>query len=213
MSNKELKQLAKQSLKGNWGTAILGYLLPSVLTFVLIALVAVMIAESPTETQNAAAGLTTLVWIVFVAGGLNLGISLIFLNISRQETARIGQVFHFFTNGRRLLRSMGWLWLQSIYLFLWSLLLVIPGIIKSYSYALSHWILIDHPEISVNEAITRSRKMMDGYKWKLFVLQLSFIGWFLLGFLTSGLAFFYVIPYYHATMTQFYRKLNGELNG
>jgi uncharacterized membrane protein len=65
---------------------------------------------------------------------------------------------------------------------------------------------------SITEAITKSRKMMNGHKKELFALQLSFMGWFLLSLLTLGLGFFWLIPYYSATEAQFYRKIKGEMN-
>ena len=74
------------------------------------------------------------------------------------------------------------------------------------------YILIDHPELPVNEAITKSREMMNGHKLELFALQFSFIGWSLLSMLTLGLGFIWLIPYYYATEAQFYRKIKGEMN-
>lgn len=73
-----------------------------------------------------------------------------------------------------------------VYIFLWSLLFLIPGIIKAYSYAMTPYILAEHPELSVNEAIDRSRAMMKGHKFDYFFLQLSFIGWMLLSIITLG---------------------------
>ena len=78
---------------------------------------------------------------------------------------------------------MGWLLpeiLQGLYVALWSLLLVIPGIVKSYSYAMAPYIMAEHPALTANEAITESRRIMDGNKWRLFCLDFSFIGWELL---------------------------------
>ena len=88
--------------------------------------------------------------------------------------------------------------LRSLYVALWSLLLVIPGIMKSYSYAMTPFILADHPEMTANEAITASRKLMDGHKWELFVLGLTFIGWELLSALTFGLGALWLNPYKNA---------------
>jgi uncharacterized membrane protein len=101
--------------------------------------------------------------------------------------------------------------LQGIYLFLWTLLFWIPGIVKSYSYAMTNYILIDNPNMTANEAITESRKMMDGHKMDLFLLDLSFIGWYILSIFTFGILLLYVAPYHEAARAQFYADLTGPV--
>lgn len=103
--------------------------------------------------------------------------------------------------------------LKSIYTFLWTLLLVIPGIIKSYAYRMVPYILADNPELASDEAITLSSKMMDGNKFALFVLELSFIGWYFLGALALGLGVLFVNPYYNATEAQLYLVLRDNAIG
>lgn len=100
--------------------------------------------------------------------------------------------------------------LSTIYIFLWTLLLIIPGIIKSYSYALTPYILVEHPEMSANEAIEESMRLMDGHKFDLFYLQLSFIGWAILSILSLGLGFFWLIPYQMTAQAAFYRDIKNE---
>lgn len=102
--------------------------------------------------------------------------------------------------------------LSTIYIFLWTLLLIIPGIIKSYSYALTPYILVEHPEMSANEAIEESMRLMDGHKFDLFYLQLSFIGWAILSILSLGLGVFWLIPYQMTAQAAFYRDIkNGAM--
>lgn len=100
--------------------------------------------------------------------------------------------------------------LITIYIFLWTLLLIIPGLIKSYSYALTPYILVEHPEMSANEAIEESMRLMDGHKFDLFYLQLSFIGWAILSILSLGLGFFWLIPYQMTAQAAFYRDIKNE---
>lgn len=101
--------------------------------------------------------------------------------------------------------------LVPIFTFLWSLLFFIPGIVKSFSYAMTFYILNDHPEYSATQAITESRKMMHGHKGELFVLYLSFLGWDLLSLLTFGiLEIVYVAPYKAAAVAGFYDAIKGE---
>lgn len=104
-------------------------------------------------------------------------------------------------------RALGCCVLTGLFIFLWSLLFIIPGIIKAFSYAMTPYILLDHPEMGVSEAITESRRIMDGHKWELFCLNLSFIGWILLGILTLGILFFWLTPYMSITHAAFYRSL------
>ena len=100
--------------------------------------------------------------------------------------------------------------LVTLFTFLWSLLLVVPGIVKSMAYSQTFFIMNEHPEYAGREAIDASQEMMRGHKWEYFVLNLSFIGWFLLSSLTFGLLLFYVMPYYQATMAEYYRYLKEE---
>ena len=104
--------------------------------------------------------------------------------------------------------------LTSIYVFLWSLLFFIPGLVKSYSYALVPYIRADRPELSANQTITLSRKLMNGNKLRLFLFDLSFIGWSILGLLTCGiLTAFYVMPYYNCSKAEVYRSILAENPG
>lgn len=93
-------------------------------------------------------------------------------------------------------------------IFLWSLLLIVPGLVKGYSYSLVSFLLAENPELSGKEARAKSEALMDGSKWNAFVLDLSFIGWWLLSGLTLGiLAFFYVTPYVSLTGAELYKAL------
>ncbi len=101
--------------------------------------------------------------------------------------------------------------LRNVFISLWSLLLIIPGIVMSYAYAMTPYLLSDYPELQAKEVTDLSRKMMKGHKWDLFVLDLSFIGWMLLSVLTLGiLEVFYVGPYMASTRAAFYEELKAR---
>lgn len=102
------------------------------------------------------------------------------------------------------------MFLRSLYTFLWTLLFIIPGIIKSYSYRMVPFILTDNPQMDAANAITLSRQMMDGEKWKTFVLDLSFIGWYLLGMLACCIGILFVSPYAYSTQAQLYLVLRDK---
>ena len=128
------------------------------------------------------------------------------LVLAKGEKAEFNQTFAGFSN---FVNNFVTGLLYTIFLFLWCLIPVV-GIIKSYSYAMTFYIMKDHPEMKKAEAITASRKMMNGHKMDLFILQLSFIGWILLSCLTFGILLIYVGPYMSATEAAFYEKLKAE---
>ena len=99
--------------------------------------------------------------------------------------------------------------LQSVYVLLWSLLFVIPGVIATYSYAMTEFILAEHPELTASEAIARSKEMMSGNRWRLFCLHFSFIGWDILSSLTLGIGNLWLRPYKQAANAAFYREISG----
>ena len=93
---------------------------------------------------------------------------------------------------------------------LWSLLFIIPGIVKSYSYSMAYFIKVDHPEYTATQAITESRRIMDGNKMKLFLLDLSFIGWMIVGTFCLGVGVLWANAYLQAAHTEFYRDIIGD---
>lgn len=100
--------------------------------------------------------------------------------------------------------------LEMVYIFLWSLLLVIPGIVKKYSYSMAQFIKVDHPEYTATQCLDESRKMMNGHKWKLFCLELSFIGWMIVGSLCFGVGSLWVSAYMSAAEASFYEELKAN---
>ena len=148
-------------------------------------------------------GIGTLV----VFGPLTVGIATYYLNMVRdtEEKNNFLSILFSFKVGKRYLLGV----LQALYLALWSLLFVIPAIVKFFSYALAPYIMAENPHMSANEAITESRKMMDGNKANLFKLYLSFIGWFILmGVPVIGVAIaIWVMPYVQAAVAEFYEEV------
>ena len=102
------------------------------------------------------------------------------------------------------------MFLNRFFVFLWSLLLFVPGIIKTLSYAMTNYILVDKPELSANEAINLSKDMMYGHKFDLFYLYLSFAGWFILCLFTLGIGFLWLYPYAQAAQVSFYLDVKED---
>ena len=99
--------------------------------------------------------------------------------------------------------------LQGVYVFLWALLFVIPGIIATYSYAMTSYILAENPELTASEAIDMSKEMMEGNRFRLFCLHMSFIGWAILCVFTFGIGYLWLAPYMQAAQAAFYREVSG----
>ena len=147
--------------------------------------------------------------VVFFKNMVHLVMARIFMEESTYDSVPLQRVFYFSATGKWIKSALSYLKYQ-IYLTLWSLT-VIGGFIKQYSYAMVPYILAENPDMTGSEAITLSRKMMDGHKWEMFCLDLSMIGWFLLDFVTVGIAgIFWCNPYYTAVRTQYYRQLRAQ---
>lgn len=148
-------------------------------------------------------------WILSIAISLMqtvlaYGLTIFCVNISRMRKADFGNLF----DGFALFFKVIWLSiLTGIFVYLWSLLLIIPGVVAAYRYRQAFYILLDHPEMSALECITASKNMMNGHKWELFVLDLSFIGWGLLTVIPFVSV--YVTPYMEVTCAGYYDALVG----
>lgn len=145
---------------------------------------------------------------LFVFHPLEIGCTRFFL-CNTQEHTELDALGHGFTHN--YWRSVGTIFLRNLFVVLWSLLFLIPGIIKGYSYRLVPYILADDPTIGAMDAIDLSREMMDGRKWNAFVLDLSFIGWVFLALITCGLAgILYAGPYKAAVDAEFYLSVRND---
>ncbi len=128
---------------------------------------------------------------------------------ARNGESTINHVTYGFSSGKwmNIVKTM---FLRSLFTYLWTLLLIIPGIIKYYSYRMVPYILAQNPDADSFEAIAMSKEMTDGHKMDMFVMDLSFIGWFILGGLLFGIGTILVMPYYNATYAELYYTLKGE---
>ena len=190
MCAKDFRSAAWQQLKGKWGV--------SVLVFLVYTLIAVLANVT---------GFGSIFMFIF-GGAFEFGLASFALGISRTRIGWLEDLFDGFRTGLGTNIVAGIL--TSLYITLWSLLLVVPGIIKRYSYAMTFYILADNPDMAASDAITYSREMMNGNKWRLFCLDFSFIGWILLSVLTCGILLFWVAPYMAVARAQFYDSLKSE---
>ncbi|MDD4122386.1 MAG: DUF975 family protein, partial [Eubacteriales bacterium] len=137
-----------------------------------------------------------------------LGYAMFCISLFRKRETSPAEVLYGF---ERFVKSFGLYIVISLFIFLWALLLIIPGIIAAYRYSMSFYILADNPDMGIMEALNRSKIMMRGNKWKLFCLNLSFIGWAILCVLSFGVGFLWLIPYVEVSIIAFYDIANGSL--
>lgn len=190
---KEMRATAAAALKGKWGDAVLTTLV--LLAIVMVA--SVILAFCGPLSLVATIGAVVLEAALMVA----------FLKMIRTgETIKTECIFSFFKETRLWVTML----LVFVYTFLWSLLFIIPGVIKGLAYAMTPFILNDNPNLQNNEAIELSMAMMDGHKWDLFCLQLSFIGWALLCTLTFGIGYLWLLPYIYTSYAAFYEDVKAE---
>lgn len=142
-----------------------------------------------------------------VSAAFGLGGSWVYLKIARDEEISVGNIFYGFEDLWTAIKAH---FFMNLFIWLWSLLLIIPGIIKAYAYSMTFFILAENKGMPVLEAITLSRNMMDGHKMDLFLLTLSFIGWFILVVITFGIAGIWVYPYFYATWANFYLSVKED---
>ncbi len=167
--------------------------------------------KSASDIRAIARGILHGRWTAAVLVGISaflLGIKIFNLRLIDQvEAKQQVSLFGRFINWKTIIVSQ---LLRVFYIILWSLLLIIPGIMAAYSYAMTGYILAEHPGMTAKEALARSRELMAGKRFHLFCLQFSFIGWAILCLFTMGIGFFWLSPYFETSITVFYREISGR---
>ena len=192
------KNRALSALENKWGNFV-------AITFVYGFIIGITQILSGDKDSPAILHLIGLVLFI-LALPLTWGFQTLFLGAVRGGEATAKDMFEGY-NKELFSRVLTTTLLYYVYVFLWSLLLLIPGCIKAYSYAMTPYILKDNPEMKNNAAIEESMRMMDGHKLELFLLDLSFIGWALLSLLTCGIGFLWLTPYMNMARVNFYADL------
>lgn len=187
----EICAAARENLKGHWTEAA------------LLIFVYVLIVGSLSSIPLVGSGIS----LLFIPMGW--GVTCAFLAMKRGEDDPMN-ISCLIVGYKDFVRIFLTLLLQGVYVFLWSLLLVIPGIIKSLSYAMTSYVLRDYPELRYNGAIEMSMAMMQGHKWELFYLYLTFIGWGILCVFTLGIGLFWLEPYVETSVANFYEEVKED---
>lgn len=188
MNRAELKTLAKSQIKGNIGILFLISLIVSAITFV----------------SQYIPVIGSLASVFVLTPAFSIAVVTIYLALAQGTKPTVAATFNGFNH---FWISFKTTFFVGLFTALWSLLFVVPGIIKGLSYSQAMYIIAENPEIGALEAIDRSKKMMEGHKMDLFVLNLSFIGWLLLSGLTFGILLIWLVPYMNATLVNFYNSI------
>jgi len=194
MTRKEIKAKARAQLggnifSGNW----------------LYAVLVILILGALMALPNGILGVGT-VGVIIITGPLTYGVAKMFLKQSRDGAQmNVVEMFDGFKDD-----ISGTIFLNvviAVFTFLWSLLFVIPGIIKGYSYSMAYFVKADHPEFTYKQCIDESMRITNGHKMELFILDLSFIGWFIVGSICFGFGTLWVTAYQNAAKAQFYETI------
>lgn len=192
MNRAELKMAAKQQIKGKIGILF------------VITLVIAVISGIASFVLGLIPVVGSLAASIIVTPAFALSVVRIYLNVVKGNTPELNDAFTGFDDFWAAFKVT---FLVGLFTFLWSLLFVIPGIIKSISYSMSMYVLAENKGKPALECIAESKKMTEGHKMELFVLALSFIGWAFVGAITFGIAYIWITPYMQATMTNAYNYL------
>lgn len=187
--NAELMAQARESLKGKWGLAVGAFVVVMLLSCVQFI---------PEVGQ---------LILLVITGPLSVGYATFSIALARGEHAEVAQVVSGFN---KFGVSVGAYILMVIFILLWSLLLIIPGIIAALSYSMTYYIIADENLTDPLEALRRSKAMMQGNKWKLFCLGLRFFGWMLLCILTLGIGYLWLAPYMTISYIKFYDDIKNS---
>ena len=205
---REYKRIARSHLKGNWAPTLIASLVGYFLILVIFAASELPLFVPLPPVWALVVSVVLPLAMTFVGYPLAVGISNAFRLFYERGDDRVTENM-FKTGFSRYWHNVGGIFLMRLKLLLWMLLLLIPAIIMSCAYAMTSYILVDHPEIGVWEASRRSQEMMRGHKWRYFCLEMSFIGWGLLCILTLGIGFVWLIPYTEVAQAAFYNDLKA----
>ena len=203
----EFRRMAREALKGRWGLAVLASLIAA-----LLGGTASDIVTSVMDTYNAQQGVNFTVPLIsfavslFIGSVVTIGYAWFNLELIDGGEPSISSLFAYFSCWKTAVAAQ---LLATLYIFLWTLLLIIPGIVASFSYAMVHYVLADDPDLTAREALARSKKIMEGNRFRLFCLVFSFIGWDILCIFTLGIGYLWLIPYQEAAIAAFYREISG----
>lgn len=220
MFSRDLRAWAREALRGHWLVAVA----VSVVSGLLAGGIDMVSAVFQESSQNEAFGMldlaandawplmvtvtvASLLVALVIGGAVTLGVAHYFTNLTAYRPSKFTDLFARF----RIWHKGVWMSIvMAFFIFLWSLLFVIPGIIAAYRYAMVPYLIAEFPDLTVMDAMRESKRLMCGNKWRLFCLNFSFIGWIFVAMLTFGVGFLWIEPYMQAANAAFYLEVTGR---
>ena len=218
MTSSDLRSQARRSLSGKWGVAV-------GVSFVASLLSSGVGVPANSSGSGANGGyldsivdirvmsviltvgvVMSLLWMI-IGGAITLGYSSFYTRLVKGEPVQFGNLFGFF---HQLWRGFCMQFVMGLFVALWSLLFIIPGIVASYSYAMTPYLMAEFQDLGVMDALRESKQLMKGNRFRLFCLQFSFFGWALLSVLSLGIGFLWLEPYMQAAAAAFYMDVTGR---
>ena len=185
--NKEITELARESLQGKWNF------------MALVTLLYVVILGGVSVSS-----ILGKIGSYLFAGAMGIGYFSLTLRNARRQDTELSQLFSGFNI---FLKSLLLYLLMTIFIFLWTLLLIVPGFVAMLRYSFVYLVATDEPTLSATEIIARSKELTYGYKWQIFCLICRFLGWFILSLMSCGIGFFWSVPYFSQSITQLYLEV------
>ncbi|MEL7608751.1 MAG: DUF975 family protein [Bacillota bacterium] len=222
---KDYRRIARDKLHGNWPGAVLAGLL-AILLGGAGATIQISFSKKdwpwsgfvwpwPGEVWQfhyvftAVAGIGIAIWLarLIIGSAVHLGWCSFNMRLVRDAQASVSELFERFSI---IGKAVGLRLFMGLFIFLWSLLLIVPGIVAAYRYSQAAYLMAENPGMGIREAVDASKRMMAGRKGRLFCLHLSFVGWWILSILTFGVGLLFLIPYVKAAETAFYFTASGR---
>lgn len=235
MKSRDFKQIARDALQGNWFRAIIAFFVASMFSGGVGVSVSVNVempeegsdgitAFLPINSQQSPDGFDMEAWlpvfitifavtfvvsiIMFIIGcAVSVGYSQFNIDLIDGCKPKVRTLFSCFSQTKTAVCANI---LMALRVFFGMLLFFIPGIIMAYSYSMVSYVMAENPELTAREALKESKRIMKGNKWRLFCLEMSFIGWMFLSLITAGIALVYVVPYQQATLAAFYNEAKAN---
>lgn len=203
LTRNEIKEEAKRMLENNWGKVI------------AVTIIIWLLTDAFTQ-QNSASSVSSGIYFnnahfgnllsLILSGPLSMGAAYFYMKMGKSDEVNVGIIFEGFSDFKR---TFLFHLVSTIFIFLWTLLLIVPGIIAAIRYSMGYYLMAENPDLTFMEAINVSSGIMNGHKMDFFTFSLSFIGWFFLSIITFGLGFLYLIPYYQMSKLNFYRRITS----
>lgn len=227
----EFRRIARDKLKGHWGRSVLVTFIVGLICgmssiynviknmghmdFGLLFagnysdfLAGYTSAETAGSIFGSLIALVLSIVVLLFSGALSMGLNKYYIDLVAEN--RQDEVSVIFSRFDIFFKALGLNLFMALFIWLWSMLLIVPGVIAAYRYCLAPYLMAENPSLGIREAVNMSKELMAGHKWRLFCLKLSFIGWDILSALTCGIGDLWLQPYTNAAITAFYIDRTGR---